>query len=124
MNRFLFQLASAVKRVGTRRPSPRGQRRAYLQIENLEERLALSASSVGLPGSGIAVTDQVCGYKHRPPCNGPRPRPYLGQVQAATRVNADLLAAADVLFGHAEGTPVSIYANHLVVTPPEGPLPT
>jgi hypothetical protein len=48
----------------------------------------------------------------------------VGQAQAATRVNADLLAAADVLFGRAEGMTVSIYANHIVVTPPEGPLPT
>jgi hypothetical protein len=124
MKRFLFRLASAVKQLGMRRPSSRGPLRVHLEVEGMEERLALSTSPVGLPGEGIALPDMVCGYKHRGRCGSGRPWIQPGQVVSIMSVDADLLAAAGVFSGGADGTLVSISANHpLTVTPPLGPLP-
>jgi hypothetical protein len=123
MKRFLFPLTAAVKLFGTRCPSPRRLRRAFLQVESMEERLALSTSPLGLSGPDIALPEAVCGYKHRGRC--PRsPYNLRGEMGTVMQINPDLLAAAGVFFGGTDGTTVGIAGDHLVVTPPLGPLPT
>jgi hypothetical protein len=119
MMRFWFRLA-AVTRARSRRPSARGPRRVYLEVEGMEERLALSTSPVGLPGSGSSVTEMVCGYKHRGPC-----RPHILSAGGGTvaQLTPEVLAAASVFVGGAEGMTISISASHMAVTPPGGPLP-
>jgi hypothetical protein len=126
MKRFVMGLIAAVKHAGKQLQTPRRERRAQLNVECMEERLALSASPVAIPGP--VLPDAVHGYKWR------RPRPWVVTPGGTTEVQPGNLAAAagyqpemvaaNLVFGGADGLTGLTAAGHIVVTPPGGPLPT
>jgi hypothetical protein len=112
MKRFLTNLVRAIRQVGGRRPTPSG-RRVCLNVETMEERMVPSSVQV-MPGLNPAQTAAGHHHRHDPErCHCVhgykwRPRPLAAQTTG----------------GQAEGREIRIENGHLVVTPPEGPLPT
>ena len=111
MKQFLTNLVRAIRQFGSRRPTPSG-RRVCLNVETMEERMVPSRVAVTpeLPsaqadGGGhhvVAPDRPVYGYKHR------RRWPLATQATGA----------------QAQGRVIRSENPHLVVLPPEGPLPT
>jgi hypothetical protein len=111
MERFLTNLVRAIQQLGSRRRAP-SVRRVCLNVETMEERMVPSAVAV-IPELSSAQADggihhvvapdrPVYGYKHR------RRWPLATQATGA----------------QAEGRVIRSENPHLVVLPPEGPLPT
>jgi hypothetical protein len=127
-------------------------KRAALHVEGLEERLALATAVPSLPvplttpaltappvvhtdgtgGPTLADPDRpVHGYKWR------RPRPWsyalAGSGQSGAEQSPALVVVPDtlsqpaasshLLVGGQDGTTATVSGGHLVVRPPEGPLP-
>jgi hypothetical protein len=112
MKRLLTNLVRAIRQLGSRRPNPSG-RRVCLYVETMEERMVPS-SVQGMPELSPAQT--AAGGHHRPHpqrCHCVhgykwRPRPLVVLTTG----------------GQADGRQIQIENGHLVVSPPEGPLPT
>jgi hypothetical protein len=127
MKRFLTDLVAAVEHAGKRLRDTRRERRAQLSVESLEERLALSGSPLGVHGP-VLPDRPVHGYKWR------RPRwPYAVTPGQPTHVSPAVVVqgqasphptAVDLAFGGTDGFTGLTAAAHIIVMPPEGPLPT
>jgi hypothetical protein len=141
---FLKNLATGVARPSRQRAAARPKRRTCLNVEMLEERLALSSSPLGgssllappvaapmaqtASGIGVILPDRpVHGYKWRRPPWYPWDGSAPGSTPAQTIADLDRAAAVvqHLVAGGADGTNVMMAANgHVTVQPHEGPAPT
>jgi len=151
MRQFLTRILAGFCNSGTRPRQADIDRRVRLNVEGLEDRLALSTSGLAniapvlapaLQGDNISGTSGdiamplkcVHGYKWRPrplavtPAQAPqhevgglRADPTTG-LQAA---RPNLAQVIHVAVGGADGILITVSGpGHVVVHPPEGPLPT
>jgi hypothetical protein len=155
MQHFLKRLLAALRPSRKARPSLRRVIPIRLNVETMEERMALSGSPLpihapvfapalvgsvvpqadaGTGGPGIALPEKpVYGYKHRrrwplavqaSPATefvAPAPQAVASAVQHPAAVAG---TAAHLAVGGADGILIVVSAEHFIVHPPEGPLPT
>src|SRR5690349_427611 len=115
MKRFWTDLVAAVEHAGKRLRGPRRERRARLDVESLEERLALSASPLGVHGP-VLPNQPVHGYKWRK--RWPRPVwPYGQQGVSPAVVGQGQTSlhpmAVDLVFGGTDGFTGLTTAGHI-----------
>jgi hypothetical protein len=135
MLRIIEILFDRLGRAHAGRAASAADRRVRPRLESLEGRLVPSTSPLlhtgqhapalvaamphadGTGGEGIALPDDVHGYKWR------RRRPWESGGTTVTQIEVERMAAHLALGGQ-DGTALVVNgASHLVVRPPEGPLP-
>jgi hypothetical protein len=148
MTGYWTRLLVTLRALHSGRPASRRPRRCPLNVEKIEERDLLSASTVGIglalpaapltsqsaaaTGGDIALPERcIHGYKWRPP-PWSYPRALNTGVTPATPPQPTFVASPSepaavvsaLVPATAENTSIAIVAGHIVVNPPEGPLPS